>query len=397
MAELLAPAGDLERLKWAAEYGADAVYFGTHGLSLRSFAGNFDYEEAEEGLKYLHARGKRGYVTLNIYPFSDEYSRIIDAAKVLSDMHADAFIVADFGVFYELKKLGLNTPLHISTQANTTSWQTALSYSELGAKRINLARELSLEQIREIRNNTTGKVEIEAFIHGSVCFSYSGRCAISDYMAARRGNRGECAQPCRWGYHLVEEERPGEYMPVFEDERGFYLMNSKDLALFEFVPELMEMGVDSFKIEGRMKKVHYLAQVLSLYRKIMDGEHVETEKAWDMLFKVNNRGYSYGFITGGTGPEDYDYEKGRYRATTTVVAHTTENTHKGMRELDVKNTVEAGETLETLAPGGIVSTYTLPESFVTPGGDTLERANNQDTVLIPDELPPFVVLRRPEA
>ncbi|MBW2054852.1 MAG: U32 family peptidase, partial [Deltaproteobacteria bacterium] len=231
--ELLAPAGNLEKLKWAVIYGADAVYFGTRFGSLRNFAGNFSFDDAEAGLGFLHANGKKGYATLNIYPFSNEYEEIINTAGTLDEMGVDAFIVSDLGVLMELKKLGLTAALHISTQANTTSFQTVLAYETLGAKRVNLARELSLEQIQQIQKQVRGKIETEVFINGAVCFSYSGRCAISDYLAGFRANRGECKHACRWKYSVVEETRPGQYMPVFEDERGLYLFNSKDLALFE--------------------------------------------------------------------------------------------------------------------------------------------------------------------
>jgi putative protease len=260
--ELLAPAGNLEKLKWAVIYGADAVYFGTRFGSLRNFAGNFSFDDAEAGLGFLHANGKKGYVTLNIYPFPDEYEKIITSARTLDAMGADAFIVSDLGVLTELKKLGLNAALHISTQANTTSFQTVLAYKTLGAKRVNLARELSLEQIQQIQKHVRGKIETEVFINGAVCFSYSGRCAISDYLAGFQANRGECKHACRWKYSVVEETRPGQYMPVFEDERGLYLFNSKELALFEFVPALKQAGVNSIKIEGRMKSIHYIATVV---------------------------------------------------------------------------------------------------------------------------------------
>lgn len=297
--QLLAPAGNLEKLKWAARYGADAVYFGTKFGSLRSFAGNFTFDDAAEGLEFLHSRGKVGYVTLNIYPFSDEYSKIVETAKTLDSLGADAFIVSDPGIVCELKGLGLNAAVHVSTQANVVSYQSALVYGELGASRVNLARELSLEQIKEIQEQVVGKIETEVFVHGSVCFSFSGRCAISDYLTGYRANRGECKHPCRWKYSLVEETRPGEYMPVFEDDRGAYLFNSKELALFSFVPQLIEAGVTSFKIEGRMKSIHYIAAVVSFYRQLIDGREVSEDEGLEILNRVPNRGYSCGFIKGG--------------------------------------------------------------------------------------------------
>ncbi|KKK69770.1 hypothetical protein LCGC14_2930700, partial [marine sediment metagenome] len=296
--ELLAPAGDLEKLKWAVAYGADAVYFGAEFGSLRSFAGNFSFDDAEKGIAHLHENNRKGYVALNIYPFSEEYDKLIETAKTLDDIGVDAFIVADLGVLNELKKLNLNAALHISTQANTTSSQAVLAYKQLGASRVNLARELSADRIKDIQHQIGDGIETEVFIHGSVCFSYSGRCAISDYMTGFAANRGECKHPCRWKYSLVEEKRPGEYMPVYEDDRGLYLFNSKELALFGFVPALTEAGVRSFKIEGRMKSIHYIATVVSFYRKVIDGKVFSWEEGLEMLSRIPNRGYSQGFMKG---------------------------------------------------------------------------------------------------
>ena len=307
--ELLAPAGNLEKLKWSVTYGADAVYFGTEFGSLRSFAGNFSMDDARKGIGYLHKRGKKGYVALNIYPFSEEFEKIRDTAIALDDMGIDAFIISDIGVLRELSKLGLKAELHISTQANTTSYQAALAYSELGASRVILARELSIDRIREITKKTKGSIETEVFIHGAVCFSYSGRCAISDYLTGYRANRGECKHPCRWKYALMEETRPGKYMPVFEDDRGLYLFNSRDTALFEFLPDLMEAGIASIKIEGRMKSIHYLATVVSYYRQVLDGKKFSKEQSIRMLCRVPNRGLSTGFIKGYIDENDYQLEE----------------------------------------------------------------------------------------
>ena len=322
--ELLAPAGNLEKLKWAVIYGADAVYFGMEFGSLRSFAGNFTFDDAAEGLDFLHSRGKKGYVTLNIYPFSDEYDRITDIAGKLDDMGADAFIISDLGVLMELKKQGLRAPIHISTQANTTSYQTVMAYKEFGAKRVNLARELSLDRIKEIQVKTKGHIETEVFIHGAVCFSYSGRCAVSDYLTGHRANHGECKHPCRWRYYLMEETRPGEYMPVFEDERGLYLFNSKDLALFEFIPALMEAGVDAIKIEGRMKTIHYIATVVSFYRQVLDGKRFYLDEGLRLLGRIPNRGFSTGFMKGSVRPDDYDFDLSDSVSDTILVGNVTE-------------------------------------------------------------------------
>ena len=395
VAELLAPAGGLDRLKWAVAYGADAVYFGIEEFSLRSFAGNFSLEDAQEGLDYLHQRGRRGYVTLNIYPFSDEYDGLKQAAQTLDEMGADALIVSDLGVICELNKLNLRVPLHISTQANTVSYQSVLAYKEFGAKRVNLARELSLTQIQDIQQNLQGKdIETEVFIHGSVCFSYSGRCAISDYLTGRRANRGECTQPCRWGYSLMEEQRPGEYFPVYEDERGLHFFNSKDLALFPYIHELVASGVASLKIEGRMKNAHYLAAVLSVYRRILDGEAVHEDEAWRLLHRVDNRGFSSGFMKGEISADDYKTQAGKYMSTSVWVANTTEKLQDDYRICEIKNSIIAGEQLEMLTPDGKISTLTLPSQLMTVDGRSVERANNQDFVLLDKQLPPYSILRR---
>jgi U32 family peptidase len=392
--ELLAPAGNLEKLKWAVAYGADAVYFGTEFGSLRNFAGNFTFDEAKEGLNFLHTRGKKGYVTLNIYPFSEEYDRIIKAAKTLDDMRADAFIISDFGVLTELKKLGLHTPLHISTQANTTSWQAAFAYKDLGAKRVNLARELSLERIKTILEKTRGQIETEVFIHGAVCFSYSGRCAISDYLTGHGANRGECKHPCRWRYFLMEETRPGKYMPVFEDERGLYLFNSKDLALFEFIPALKEAGVDSIKIEGRMKTIHYIATVVSFYRQILDGKKFTNEEAFELLGRIPNRGFSAGFMKGSIRPDDYDFQIADSVSDTILVGNITEEKSNGKCVIRVRNNILAGETIEILRPDGSISTISMPQILITTDGEPTQCANNSQYIFIKEELEPYTILRR---
>jgi putative protease len=392
--ELLAPAGSLEKLKWAVVYGADAVYFGTEFGSLRSFAGNFNLDDAAKGIEFLHARGKKGYVTLNIYPFSDEFTQIEDTAKKLDDMGADAFIVADLGVLQQLKQLNLNAALHISTQANTTNYQTVLAYEQLGAKRVNLARELSLEKIKIIQQNLNGRIETEVFIHGAVCFSYSGRCAISDYLTGFGANRGECKHPCRWKYSLVEETRPGEYMPVYEDDRGSYLFNSRDLALFEYVPALKETGVNSIKIEGRMKSIHYIATVVSFYRQVLDGREFTQEQGLELLNRVPNRGYSQGFMKGAITPDDYSTGKSLSQANSTFVGNVLEEKQDGKSIIEVRNKIHAGETLETLSPDGTLSTITLPGPLELIDGQIADFANNSQFILLDKPMKPYTILRR---
>ena len=395
--ELTAPAGTYEKLIWAVRYGADSVYFGTEFGSLRAFAGNLTLDEAAKGFEYLHKMGKKGYVTLNIYPFSDEYDKLLKVAGQLEDMSADAFIVADIGLIFELKKAGIKTPVHISTQANTTSSQTVLAYRQIGAARVNLARELSLEQIKQICNDTkhTG-VEIEVFIHGAVCFSYSGRCAISDYLTGRKANRGECTHPCRWEYYLVEEKRPGEYFPVFEDERGQYIFNCKDLALFEFVESLEQAGVNAFKIEGRMKSVHYIASVVSLYRQLLDDKKLSTEGCLKPLSRAKNRGYSAGFMKGSIKPEDYSYEKSLSGSGATFVGDITDEKIEEGCICFVRNKIFAGETLEVLTPDGNISEITMSSPLKTVKGEQAEFINNPQKISLERKLPPYSILRRIE-
>ncbi|MDH4202189.1 MAG: U32 family peptidase [Phycisphaerae bacterium] len=391
--ELLAPAGTLKKLKWAVAYGANAVYFGAEFGSLRSFAGNFTLDDAQAGLDYLHQHRKKGYVTLNIYPFSDEYEKLTTLAQQLDEMGADAFIISDMGVLSELKKLNLKAALHISTQANTTSWQTVLAYKDLGAKRVNLARELSLEQIQDIQQNISDQIETEVFVHGAVCFSYSGRCAISDYLTGFRANRGECKHPCRWQYSLVEEKRPGEYMPVYEDERGLYFFNSKELALFEYLPQLAAAGVNSFKIEGRMKTVHYLATVISFYRQVIDGRQFTQEEGLKLLSRIPNRGYSTGFVKGTVQPDDYSVGKSLSGAESVFVGNVVD-CNGGVSTIEVRNKIHAGDTLEILKPDSSLSEITLPDPLTDSKGHYLEFANNSQYIVLGETLPEYTILRR---
>ncbi len=392
--ELLAPAGNLEKLKWAVIYGADAVYFGLKFGSLRSFAGNFTFEEAAEGIAFLHKHGKKAYLTLNIFPFSDEYSKLVDSASILDEMGADAFIVSDLGVLTELKKLSLKASLHISTQANTTSYQTILAYNKLGAKRANLARELSIKQILEIQEQVNGQVETEVFINGSVCFSYSGRCAISDYLTGFRANHGECKHPCRWKYFLMEESRPGEYMPVFEDQRGLYLFNSKELALFEYVPDLLEAGVSSIKIEGRMKSIHYIATVVSFYRQILDGRIFSRQEGLQLLNRIPNRGYSTGFMKGKIDSNDYQLDGNSSTSNTIFVGNILENKIDNRSILEVRNKIYAGESLEVLAPDGTLTSVTMPAPLITILGRKADYINHSESIILEEELSPYTILRR---
>ncbi len=392
--QLLAPAGNLEKLKWAVRYGADAVYFGTQFGSLRSFAGNFSFDDAAAGLQFLHEHGRAGYVTLNIYPFSEEFERIAHIAGTLDEMGADAFIVSDIGVMQQLNNLKLNASIHVSTQANITSYQAALAYKQFGASRVNLARELSLDRIIEIQDQCKGRIETEVFIHGSVCFSYSGRCAISDYLTGYRANQGQCKHPCRWNYALVEEKRPGQFMPVFEDERGLYLFNSKELALFEYAPALAQAGVDSFKIEGRMKTIHYIAAIVSFYRQIIDGREFTREEGLELLRKVPNRGYSAGFVKGSIDSADYSIETGASQADSIFVGNVLEEQAGGKAVLEVRNKIHAGDKLEALSPDGAIREVTMSSPLITTEAEQIDFVNNTQFIILNEPLPAFSILRR---
>ncbi|MBN2340368.1 MAG: U32 family peptidase [Deltaproteobacteria bacterium] len=392
MAKLLAPAGNMEKLKVAVAYGADEVYFGLTEFSLRNFAGNFTLDEAETALAYLHAHDIPGYVTLNIYPFETEYQRLIETAHQLAEMGADGIIVSDLGVISALKKAQNPLPIHISTQANTLSPQTVMAYRALGASRVNLARELSIEQIESLQQNIT-QVETEVFVHGAVCFSYSGRCAISDYTTGRRANRGECTHPCRWQYTLIEKERPDDPFTGAEDERGLYLFNSKDLALFSFIPRLQAAGVHAFKIEGRMKSIHYLAGVLWLYRKIIDGQLLDNEFVMQMLSRVMNRGYSTGFMKGHITPDDYRFDDNSTRGHSKFLGIITDDEHSDCR-MDIRNRVEAGTDVEIFTPNGDVSEFTLPAELLDTDGNSAKVLNHGKTMVFPVELPPYSIIRK---
>ncbi|MBN2715626.1 MAG: U32 family peptidase [Deltaproteobacteria bacterium] len=393
MSKLLAPAGNMEKLKVAVAYGADEVYLGLDRFSLRSYAGNFSMSEAAEAIQYLHIHNIPGYVALNIYPFEHEYADILATARQLEDMGADAVIVSDLGVIDLFRREHVNLPIHISTQANTLSPQTVMAYKALGAARVNLARELSFAQIQSLQRSVSG-IETEVFVHGAVCFSYSGRCAISDYTTGRRANRGECTHPCRWQYTLIEKERPDQPFDAAEDERGLYLFNSKDLALYSYVSGLQQAGVTSFKIEGRMKSIHYLASVLSLYRKIIDGVEVLETEALSQLSRVMNRGYSTGFMKGNVTPDDYRFHDNETRGHSKFLGIVTWS-DAAVCHMDVRNRVEAGAEVEILTPTGELISQTLPGPLLADTeGNVAPVLNHGKTMVLPFTLPEYTIVRK---
>ncbi|HHX60052.1 MAG TPA: U32 family peptidase, partial [Epulopiscium sp.] len=317
--ELLAPAGNLEALKIAILYGADAVYMGGHYYGLRAKAVNFTPEQMLEGIQFAHDHGKRVYITANIIAHNDDFKGMADYFRELEKIGADGLIIADPGVFCVAKDAVPNMEIHISTQANNTNYKSALFWVQQGASRIVVARELSFQEIKEIRKKLPAHISIEAFVHGAMCISYSGRCLMSNYLTNRDANKGECSHPCRWTYHVVEEKRPGEYMPVEENERGTYIYNSRDLCMIESIPELVKSGITSFKIEGRMKTAFYVATVVKAYREAIDTylrsqEEYEKKKSYflEEVAKASHREYTTGFYNGKTTPSDQTYTHNSY-------------------------------------------------------------------------------------
>jgi putative protease len=310
--ELLAPAGNFEKLKTAIDFGADAVYVGGSKLNLRAFADNFSDDELREAIKYVHDRNKKIYVTLNVFPHNDDLNGLEEYLITLYEAGVDAVIVADPGIIMTAREIVPNLELHLSTQANNVNYKAAQFWYKQGVKRIVLARELSFKEIEGITNNLSEDCDIEAFVHGAMCVSYSGRCLISNYMVGRDSNRGACAQPCRYKYYLVEEKRPNEFFRIIEDDKGTYLMNSKDLCMIEHIPELMKSGITSFKVEGRMKSPFYVAMVIKTYRAAIDAylenpEGYEFKKEWlENLQKISHRKYHTGFYFGRSNDQIYE-------------------------------------------------------------------------------------------
>ncbi len=312
--ELLAPAGNLEKAKYAILYGADAVYMGGKDFSLRAKADNLNDEELLKAVEYIHSLGRKVFITVNIYPHNKHLARLEEYIKFLSKVNPDAVILSDPAVFSMVKQFASQIPIHISTQANVTNWQTAKFWSDLGAKRIILARELTKQEISEIKKNLPD-VELEMFVHGAMCISYSGRCLLSAFLNNRHANLGECTHPCRWNYSLVEESRPGQYFPINQDEHGSYILNSKDLCLWDQLEEIHQLGIDSIKIEGRMKSVYYVANIIRTYKKAIDTiKNGKTpDPTWkDELYKVSHRIYSEGFFNGFDAMLTQHYESSAY-------------------------------------------------------------------------------------
>ncbi len=393
--ELLAPAGDSERLRMAVLYGADAVYLAGASFGMRSFAGNFSPEELPRAVAWAHRHGVRVHVTVNTMPRNDEAARLPAYLEQLDAAGVDALILADLGAFTLAGKYAPRCQRHVSTQASVANYVCASAWYDQGASRVILARELSLEEIREIRDKTPRELELEAFVHGAMCVSYSGRCLLSNYMTGRDSNRGACAQPCRYQYYLMEEKRPGEYYPVFEDEKGTYIMNSRDMCMIDHIGELMDAGLDSLKIEGRAKSAYYAAIVTGAYRHVIDD--VAAGRAPDPVWRnevehVSHRHYATGFYFGQPGQYT---DNARYIREWQVVALVTDCDPSGYATLSLRNKFSAGEPLELVGPD------TKPLAFTAPvmedeAGEPLTEPKNPQMVFrmrLPRPVPPFSLLR----
>ncbi len=377
--EILSPVGDMERLYAALDFGADAVYLGGKMFGMRAASANFDFETLQKAVCEVHRRGKRIYLTCNTLPHNYEIAQFEKFAKEAAEAGVDALIANDIGVFSLIKKYTPDMEIHVSTQAGIVNYVTANEFYNMGAKRVVLARELSLEEIAEIRSKTPKALEIEVFVHGAMCVSFSGRCLLSQYLINRDANRGECAQPCRWGYHLMEEKRPNEFYPVFEDEKGTYILNAKDLCMIDHIDKLAQAGVDSFKIEGRAKSSYYVSVVTNAYRMAMDiyKQNPENFKLpqWvhDEVFKVSHRAYCTGFFFGH--PKDCQYyENSGYIRDYDVVA-VIEECRNGRIYAQQRNKFNKGDVLEVLSPGRKPEEITA-EAIYNEYDEEVETANH---------------------
>lgn len=382
--EILAPAGNLEKLITAIDFGADAVYLGGSKLNLRALADNFNTVDLMEGLKYAHDRGKKVYVTINVFPHNDDLEGLDKYLEELYELGVDAIIVSDAGIIATAREAVPNLEIHLSTQANNVNYKSAEFWHKNGVKRIVLARELSLQEIKELRNKLSSTCELEAFVHGSMCMAYSGRCLLSNYMTGRDSNRGECSQPCRYKYNLVEEKRHGEYFPVFEDEKGTYIFNSKDLCMIEHIPELVESGIDSFKIEGRMKSTFYVASVVKAYREAVDAyfENPEVYKLnpkWvEYLTRPSHRQYYTGFYF--NEPNKQIYDTSSYIRTYDIIGVVKEfNKGTNIATIQQKNRVFVGDNVEVLRPNEESFEVILKE-MKDKNGQTIDAARSAEMI-----------------
>ena len=393
--ELLAPAGDMEKLKMSVLYGADAVYLAGTAFGMRAFAGNFTDEELPAAVRFAHDHGVRVHATVNTMPRNGEVDRLPAHLERLAEAGVDALIVADMGVFTLAGKYAPRCERHISTQQSVANYAAAAAWYELGARRVVLARELSLEEIRELRRRVPAELELEVFAHGAMCVSYSGRCLLSNYMTGRDGNRGECAQPCRYQYALMEEKRPGEYFPVFEDEKGTYILNSRDMCMIDHVDDFLEAGVDCLKIEGRAKSPYYAAIVTGAYRHVIDD--IAAGRAVDPVWRdevehVSHRHYSTGFYYGAPGQY---YLDSRYIRSWQICAVVTACDASGNATLSLRNKFAVGDSVELVGPDVKPFSFTV-EHLEDEEGNILSEIRTPQQVFhmrLPRQVPPMSFVR----
>lgn len=385
--ELLVPASSLEVLKIAVEFGADAVYIGGEAFGLRAKAKNFSNEEIKEGIAFAHERNVKVYVTANILAHNYDLPGVRQYFQELKEIKPDALIISDPGVFQIAKEICPEIEIHISTQANNTNYGTYLFWHQLGAKRVVSARELSLKEIRKIREQIPEDMEIETFVHGAMCISYSGRCLLSSFFTGRDANHGACTHPCRWKYAVVEEKRPGEYLPVYENERGTYIFNSKDLCMIEHIPELVEAGIDSFKIEGRMKTALYVATVARTYRKAIDDyfespELYQKNMPWyqDQISNCTYRQFTTGFFFGKPDENTQIYDNNTYVKEYTYLGIVGEKNEQGFCRIEQRNKFSVGEEIEVMKPDGR-NLKAVVRQILDEDGNAMESAPHSKQVL----------------
>ncbi len=403
MPELLLPASCLEVLKVAVHYGADAVYIGGNEFGLRAKAKNFSPAEMEEGIRFCHDRGKKVYVTVNILAHNEDLEGAGRYLKELSTLKPDGLIISDPGIFSMARALCPEIDLHISTQANNTNYETFRFWHQLGAKRVVSARELSMKELTELRAKIPPELEVETFVHGAMCISYSGRCLLSNFFTGRDANRGECTHPCRWNYAVMEESRPGEYLPVFENERGTFLFNSRDLNMIGFLPKLLEAGIDSFKIEGRMKTALYVATVARTYRNAMKDLAVSEQLYREHLSQYEeelnyctHRPYGTGFFFGKPGTDAQIYSESTYEKGATYLGMVKDLCDNGALIMEQKNKFSVGETVEIMKPDGR-NIFAEVMSIRSEDGTEMLSAPHPKQILhvtLTDEAEPFDVLRK---
>ena len=403
--ELLIPASNLEVLKVAVMYGADAVYIGGEAFGLRAKAKNFSLEDMKEGIEFAHERGCKVYVTANILAHNYDLDGAREYFQELKQIGPDALIISDPGMFTIAKEVWPEVDIHISTQANNTNYLTYQFWWKQGAKRVVSARELSLKEIRQIRDNIPDEMEIESFMHGAMCISYSGRCLLSSFMAGRDANRGECTHPCRWKYSVVEEQRPGQYMPVYENERGTYIFNSKDLCMIEHIPEMLDAGIDSFKIEGRMKTALYVATVARTYGLAID-EYLKDPELYrsripfykSEISKCTYRQYTTGFFFGKPDENTQIYDTNTYVKEYTYLGVVGETNSSGLYGIEQRNKFSVGEEIEVMKPDGDSITVTV-KRITDESGKDMESAPHPKQKLFVDlgiKLDEYDILRRRE-